>query len=84
MIYILTISTRPNLDLTRSPEPQLEQVVRRCLVGRSHTASQELAASWNQRGYRERRFPFGYGCREESGRLPAKREKKQRHRAQSG
>jgi hypothetical protein len=44
MIYLLAISTQRNLDLTHGLDPQLEQVVRRCLAGRSHTASQELAA----------------------------------------
>jgi RES domain-containing protein len=50
MIYLLTISTQRNLDLTRSLEPQLEQVVRPCLVGRRHTASQELATIWIKEG----------------------------------
>ena len=46
MIYLLAISTQRNLDLTHGIDPQLEQVVRRCLAGRDHTVSQELAVIW--------------------------------------
>jgi RES domain-containing protein len=61
MIYLLTISTQRNLDLTLRLEPQLEPVVRRCLVGRSHTASQELAAIWIKEGIESVVFPSATG-----------------------
>jgi RES domain-containing protein len=50
MIYVLAISTQRNLDLTDRIDPQVEQVVRRCLAGRNHAASQELAAIWIKEG----------------------------------
>jgi RES domain-containing protein len=61
MIYLLTISTQRNLDLTRSIEPQLEQVVPRCLVGRTHTVSQELAVIWIKEGIESVVFPSATG-----------------------
>lgn len=61
MIYLLAISTQRNLDLTNSLDPQLEQVVERCLAGRSHTASQELAAIWIKEGIESLAFPSATG-----------------------
>jgi hypothetical protein len=62
MIYLLAISTQRNLDLTLSLDPQLEQVVRHCLVGRSHTASQELAAIWIKASIESVVFPSATGA----------------------
>jgi RES domain-containing protein len=61
MIYLLAISTRRNLDLTNSLDPQLAKVVERCLAGRSHTASQELAAIWIKEGIESVVFPSATG-----------------------
>jgi RES domain-containing protein len=61
MIYLLAISTQRNLDLTRSLDPQLEQVVERCLAGHSHTASQELAAIRIKEGIESVVFPSATG-----------------------
>jgi len=45
MIYLLSISTQRNLDLTNGLDKQVEQVVWHCLAGRGHAASQELAVT---------------------------------------
>jgi hypothetical protein len=61
MIYLLAISTQRTLDLTHSLDTQLEPVVERCLAGRSHTASQELAAIWIKEGIESVVFPSATG-----------------------
>lgn len=62
MIYLLSISTQRNLDLTDRPDKQVEQVVRRCLAGGGHAASQELAAIWIKKGIESVVFPSATGA----------------------
>jgi len=46
MTYVLSLATRRNLELSGRLPSELGEVVRRCLSGRTHTPSQELAAIW--------------------------------------
>lgn len=62
MIYLLSISTQRNLDLTDGLDKQVEQVLRRCLTGRNHADSQELAAIWIKEGVESVVFPSATGA----------------------
>ena len=61
MTYVLAIATKKNLDLAATLPPELGIVVRRCLRGRTHAASQELAAIWIAAGIDSVVFPSATG-----------------------
>jgi hypothetical protein len=45
MTYVLSVATHRNLDLAATLQSELANVVRLCLLGPGHSASQELASA---------------------------------------
>jgi RES domain-containing protein len=61
MTYVLSVSTRRNLDLAAALPSELKNVVRLCLRGQGHSVSQELAAIWIAEGIDSVVFPSATG-----------------------
>lgn len=57
MTYVLSVTTRRNLDLTRGVRAELADAVSRCLRESGHSASQQLAKIWIAEGIESVVFP---------------------------
>jgi RES domain-containing protein len=62
MTYVLSVATNRSLDLSAKLPSELANVVRLCLRGRRHSASQELAAIWISEGIDSVVFPSATGA----------------------
>jgi RES domain-containing protein len=62
MTYVLSVATHRNLDLAAALPSELANVVRRCLLERGYSASQELAQIWIAEGIDSVVFPSATGA----------------------
>jgi hypothetical protein len=61
MTYVLSVSTRKNLNLASELPSELADIVGLCLGGRGYSASQELAEIWIAQGVESVVFPSATG-----------------------
>jgi RES domain-containing protein len=61
MTYVLSVTTRKNLDLASALPSELANIVGLCLGGRGYSASQELAEIWIAQGVESVVFPSATG-----------------------
>ena len=61
MTYVLTVTTNRNLELNATLQPELGNVVSRCLKERTYAASQKLASIWIMAGVESVVFPSATG-----------------------
>ena len=62
MTYVLSVATHRNLDLAATLPSELANIVRRCLLERGYSASQELAQIWIAEGIDSVVFPSATGA----------------------
>jgi RES domain-containing protein len=62
MTYVLSVATKRNLDLAVTLPTELANVVRLCLRGSGHSASQKLADIWISEGIDSVVFPSATGA----------------------
>jgi RES domain-containing protein len=61
MTYVLSVTTRRNLDLTLAIPSELANIIELCFRGPGHSASQELAGIWIGEGVESVVFPSATG-----------------------